>query len=105
MGKVRKRNGIGKSVKLHGEVDHEHIKEKICEIQALLEKYNPEQIYNWDETGLYFRSIPNATYTAPYEVRKRTHGTKAQKAKDRATLITCTNATGPQNTPSDDWQG
>ena len=57
---VRKRNGIGKSVKLHGEageVDHEQIK-KILEIQMFLEKYNPEQIYNWDETGLYFRSYP-----------------------------------------------
>ncbi len=80
--KVRKRNGIGKSVKLHGEageVDCEQIKKKILEIQTLLEKYDPEQIYNWDETGLYFRSIPNATYTAPNEVRKRTRGTKAQK--------------------------
>ena len=48
-------------------------------------------IYNWDETGLYFRLIPNATYSAQNEVRRRTRGTKAQKAKNRVTLITCTN--------------
>ena len=91
--KVRKRNGIGKSVRLHGEageVDHDKIKEKILEIQKALEEYDPEYVYNWDETGLYFRLIPSATYTARNEARKRTCGTKAQKAKDRVTLITCT---------------
>lgn len=30
----------------------------------------------------------------PNEARKHTHGTKAQKAKDRATITTCTNAIG-----------
>ena len=55
--KVRKRNNIGKSVKLHGEageVDYEQIKKRIIEIQKLLENYEPEHVYNWDETGLYF---------------------------------------------------
>ncbi len=43
--KLRKRNNIGKSVRLHGEageVDHEKIKERILAIQNILEKYNPE---------------------------------------------------------------
>ena len=65
--KVRKRNGIGKSVCLHGEageVDHEQIKSKIDEIRKDLESYDPENIYNWDETGLYFKLIPHSTYTA-----------------------------------------
>ena len=47
--KVRKRNGIGKSVPLHGEageVDHEQIKEKIDEIRRDLESYDLENIYN-----------------------------------------------------------
>ena len=42
--KVRKRNGIGKSVRLHGEageVDHEQIKSKI---EKDLESYDPENI-------------------------------------------------------------
>ena len=59
--KVRKRNGIGKSVRLHGEareVDHEQIKSKIDEIRKDLESYDPESIYNWDETVLYFKLIP-----------------------------------------------
>jgi hypothetical protein len=53
--------------------------------------------HDWDETGLYFRLIPNATYTAPNEQQRRTQGTKAQK--DRVTLITYTNATGTHKIP------
>ena len=97
--KVRKRNGIDKSVRLHGEVDRDKIKEKILEIQKALEECDPEYVYNWDETGLYFRLIPSATYTARNEAWKRTHGTKAQKAKDCVTLVTCTNATGTHKLP------
>ena len=72
--KVRKRNGIGKSVRLHGEageVDHEQIKSKIDEIRKDLESYDPENIYNWDETGLYFKLIPYSTYTARNEERRQ----------------------------------
>ena len=100
--KVRKRNGIGKSIHLHGEageVDHEQIKKKIDEIRKELECYDLENIYNWDETGLYFKLIPHSTYTARNEARRRVRGTKAQKAKDRVTLITCTNATGNHKIP------
>ena len=100
--KLLKRNSIGKSVRLHGEagdVNPEDIKERIQEIKKMLEEYDPELIYNWDETGLYFRLIPSATYTAPNEQRRRTRGTKAQKAKDRVTLITCTNAIGTHKIP------
>ena len=100
--KLMKRNSIGKSVRLHGEagdVNPEDIKERIQEIKKMLEEHDPELIYNWDETGLYFRLIPNATYTAPNEKRRHTRGTKAQKAKDRVTLITCTNATGTHKIP------
>ena len=43
--KVRKQNGFGKSVCLHGEageVDHEQIKSKIDEIRKDLESYDPK---------------------------------------------------------------
>ena len=100
--KVRKRNDIGKSVRLHGEageVDHEQIKSKIVEIRKDLESYDPENVYNWDETGLYFKLIPHSTYAARNEERRQVRGTKAQKVKDRVTLITCTNATGTHKIP------
>ena len=43
--KVRKRNSMGKTVRLHGvagEIDHEQIKEKIDEIRKELESYDLE---------------------------------------------------------------
>ncbi len=56
--------------------------------KKILEEYDSELVYNWDETGLYFRLIPSATYTAPNEQRRRVRGTKeAQKAKDRVTSL------------------
>ena len=82
-----------------GEVDHEQIKSKIDEIRKDLESYDPENIYNWDETGLYFKLIPHSTYKARNEERRQVRGTKAQKAKDRVTLITCTNATATHKIP------
>ncbi len=85
--KVRKRNGIGKGVRLHGEAgesDHEQINKKIDKIRKELENHDPEFVYNWDETG---ELIPWSTYTAQSEARRRIRGTKAQKAKDRVTLI------------------
>ncbi len=63
--KVRKRNSIGKSIRLHGEageIDHQQIKERMDEIRRDLEKYDPENIYNWDETGLYFKLIPHSSH-------------------------------------------
>ena len=61
--KLMKRNSIGKSVRLHGEagdVNHEEVKEKIQDIKKILEEHDPELVYYWDETGLYFRLIPSA---------------------------------------------
>ena len=100
--KLMKRNNIGKSVRLHGkagDVNPEEVRERIQEIKKILEEHDPDFVYNWDETGLYFRLIPSATYTAPNEQRQRVRGTKAQKAKDCVTLITCTNATGTHKIP------
>ncbi len=57
MAKADKRNNIGKSVRLHGEaggVNPEEIKDKIQEIKKILEEYDMELVYYWDETGLYF---------------------------------------------------
>ena len=49
-----------------------------------------------DETDLFFRAIPNRTYLKPSENDKRPagHGLKAMKAKDRITIILCSNSTG-----------
>ena len=50
----------------------------------------PEQIYNLDETGLLWKCLPQRTLLSCRE--KSALGFK--KAKDRLTVLGCTNATG-----------
>ena len=56
---------------------------------ALLERYNPEDIYNVDETGLFYKLLPDRTYTLKNEV---CHGGK--HSKERITLLLGANMTG-----------
>lgn len=49
-----------------------------------------EQVYNCDETGLNYRTLPSKTLASKQE--KATPGFK--KSKDRVTVLACSNATG-----------
>lgn len=67
----------------------------IAEFRDKLDKYQLENIFNMDETGLLYRALPTRTYVSRSEGdRQNIRGTKALKAKDRATLVLCTNVTG-----------
>lgn len=59
----------------------EHIQEK---------EYRPEQVFNADETGLFWKKMPSRTYVSTEE--RTAPGFKA--AKDRVTLLLCGNASG-----------
>ena len=48
--------------------------------------YNVENVYNMDETGLFFRMLPNYTLLMPGEDTGTAQGKKVQK--DRVTLTT-----------------
>ncbi|GFW61057.1 tigger transposable element-derived protein 1 [Trichonephila clavipes] len=50
--------------------------------------YSADQVFNADETGLYWKKLPNRTYIAKDE--KTASGHKA--SKDRVTLLLCSNA-------------
>ena len=68
-------------------------------MEALREKvaqYPPENVYNMDETGLFYRMIPKYTVLCAHEA-KDARGTKPKK--DRVTLIVCTNSTGTHKIP------
>lgn len=62
------------------------------QLQAYVKERNlvPEQIYNADETGIYWKMIPNKTLACSSE--KSAAGHKQQK--ERLTILGCTNATG-----------
>jgi len=65
-------------------------KQRMVEIREDLSAYDPEQIYNMDETGLYFQCLPKRAFVTA-DGRRRARGSKAMKAKDRVTLVLAVN--------------
>lgn len=61
---------------------------------AMTEGYSNDQLFNCDETGLYFKMLPGHTLAS---VHNRPDGTK--KAKDRVTINACANASGTIKLP------
>lgn len=55
----------------------------------IIAEYSPQDIYNADETGLYYRAMPSQTYEFK---NKRTKGCKT--AKERLTVLCCVNMEG-----------
>ncbi|XP_029656955.1 tigger transposable element-derived protein 6-like, partial [Octopus sinensis] len=87
--KFKKRHGF-RMTKLHGEmrtndpVDVDLFIEKFIEISK---GYNADQIYNLDETGLYYKLIPSKSIC-----RNRFQGYK--NFKDRVSIMLCSNMSG-----------
>ena len=97
----RWRFNVGRSVALHGEaadVDLAKADKEVDRIRsAILDgKFNPNNIFNMDETALFYRTIPNRTYLVSSDVDKRQagKGSKQMRCKDRLTVVLCVNATG-----------
>lgn len=78
----------------HGEAasvpDSIHLEMKA--IQIICDEYAPEDIYNMDETGLYWRRMPNGGLIS--------EGRPGQKRdKTRITIVVALNATGSDRLP------
>ena len=98
----RKRNEIGLSICLNGEVGDVYINELAPLMQNFrksLIDYRPENIFSMDKSGLFFRALPARTYLVNSEKRRDVRGIKALTAKDRVTIIFCVNATGTRKVP------
>jgi hypothetical protein len=80
---------------MHGEsasADKEEA-EKFCrKFQKFIKKeeYRPEQIFNCDKTGLFWKLVPNRTYITKEEKSLPGH----KPMKDRLTLLWGANASG-----------
>ena len=93
----KRRSGI-KHVIMHGEsasADKEEAEKYCLKFQELIETegHRPQQIFNCDETGLFWKRIPNRTYITKDE--KSVPGHKPMK--DRLTLLLGANASGDMN--------
>ena len=72
-----------------GETDLNVVDDCRRRLQTKLMQYSPENIYNCDETALYWKCLPDHTLNLESEY---VEGTK--RAKDRITILLCCNSTG-----------
>ena len=89
LSRFKARHGISLKV-LHGEaasVNSSSVSSSRSELQAITAGYAQEDIYNMDETGLFYRMPPSKTLA-----QGSRQGTK--QYKDRITVALCTNADG-----------
>jgi hypothetical protein len=87
--KFKQRHSI-KSYKKHGEsadVPLENVHDGRLKLQEALQDYNPDDVYNIDESGFYFSMDPNTTLAF-----NKTYG--ISKCKARLTAAFCVNASG-----------
>ena len=93
----RWRFNVTVSARLHGEAADVDLVAAECEMHKLrteLAQYSISNIFNMDETGLFYRAIPNRSYLCEGDACQTGRGSKAIKAKERLTVILCVNATG-----------
>ncbi|XP_017891414.1 tigger transposable element-derived protein 1-like [Ceratina calcarata] len=88
--KFRKRFAIH-SIRIQGE-SHETVRTYPEKIQNIIEEqgYTADQVFNADETGLWWKKMPTRTFISKKE--KTAPGFKV--SKDRLTLLLCSNASG-----------
>ena len=92
--RFKQRSGIH-SVVRHGEAasaDKDAAEKFVGELKKFVEseEFTPDQVFNCDETGLFWKKIPKRTYIT--EEEKALPGHKPMK--DRLTLLFCANASG-----------
>ncbi|XP_065667589.1 jerky protein homolog-like [Hydra vulgaris] len=65
--------------------------QQLDNLYSVIKMCRPENVYNMDETGLFFRLLPRCSLLMPTESLVTTRGKK--KSKERVTLVVCSNAT------------
>ena len=63
-------------------------------LPEILERFNPDNIFNADETGLYYRGIPDKGFC-----QRGQDLPGGKKAMDRITVLLCSNMTGSEKLP------
>ena len=88
-----------KSILLHGEgADAEavllrpEVIASLADLASVIAEYPPQNVFNMDETGLFYRCLPRRTYLLSHENTKEARGSKALKDKYRVSVYMFTNA-------------
>lgn len=91
--KFQKRNGIVLE-KIHGEagsVSKDVIDDWIKKLPELIKDYEPRNIFNGDELGLFYKLMPSRTYKLKDSTCKG-----GKKSKERITIFLCANMDGSE---------
>jgi len=91
--KFRQRHGIKRRVR-HGEAGSipEEAAIEMEAVVTLCRQYQDDDIYNMDETGLFWRQAPSSGLST-------TEGPGVKKDKSRISLVVCSNASGTDKVP------
>ena len=99
----RKRYNIPRRKILRGEagdINIEDVETALEEIRAKLASFKAENVYNVDETSLFYRAMPTRSYYLNHPDKRLTgRGSKSLSPKDRITMLLCVNATGTSKVP------
>ena len=94
--KFNKRNGCG-SIRVHGEektVCEKTVQEWKEKLKSICQQYPPENIFNADELGLFYRLLPNQTYRVKGKKLK-----SGKLSKVRLSILLGANQTGTEKLP------
>ncbi|CAI6352429.1 unnamed protein product [Macrosiphum euphorbiae] len=75
-------------------VDTETVDEWRIKVKQLISSYEPRNIYNADEPGLFYKILPNKTLSFKNEIC-----TSGKKSKERLTVMLCVNLIGEFEKP------
>lgn len=75
-------------------VDEENIQTWIENNKSEIEAFNPADVFNCDETGIFYRCLPNRTVSLK---GSKCHG--GANSKERVTALLCCNMTGTEKLP------
>ena len=72
----------------------EEMNEWLTELQGIMTEYSPDNIFNADETGLFFKLLPEKTLEF-----KGIDCSGGKRSKERLTVMVCTNMSGSERVP------
>ncbi len=75
-----------------GEVDKDDLLAQLHVLHDIIKEYDPEQVYNMHERGLFYRQLPLYGLHLPSEDVSTVRGRK--KIIDHVSVAVCVNATG-----------
>ncbi|KAM7291478.1 tigger transposable element-derived protein 4 [Ixodes scapularis] len=94
-GVLSKNLPVSESVRESGAVDQTTVADyRLNKLKALLQKFAPEDVFNCDETGLFFKMLPDRSLCFDGDSCKG-----GKNSKDRITVMVGANAVGTEKLP------